>query len=65
MLSFKDFTDYCDLTEDGLRALHSGKPVNGLGTSAPPKKADKPQTPQQTLQYLRKYLDFVEGKKSK
>ncbi|WP_298609148.1 hypothetical protein [uncultured Thiothrix sp.] len=63
MLSFKDFTDYCDLSEDGLRSLHNGLPVNGLDTSnsAQPTK-HKPQTPQQTLQYLRKYLDYLEKK---
>ncbi|TXH67247.1 MAG: hypothetical protein E6Q83_18385 [Thiothrix sp.] len=63
MLSFKDFTDYCDLTEDGLRSLHDGLPVNVPATyKAIPTASTKLQTPQQTLSYLRKYLEQLEKK---
>lgn len=63
MLSFKDFTDYCDLTEDGLSPLKHKQLDQELGLASltkPPKTPAK--TTQQTLQYLRKYLDYIESK---
>lgn len=63
MLSFKDFTDYCDLTEDGLRPLKNNQSDQELGLTSLTNPAKKPaKTAQQTLQYLRKYLDYIESK---
>ncbi len=62
MLSFKDFTDYCDLTEDGLRPLKNSPAVQELGLNVLKKPTPSPvKTPQQTLQYLRNYLDYIES----
>jgi hypothetical protein len=61
MLSLKECTDFCGLTDDELMAIEHGAHVTPVGACALAQAAEEnPKDCRQVLKYMQEYLAYVE-----
>ncbi len=62
MLSLKECTDFCGLTDDEVQAIEHGAHVTPVGACALAQSAEeKPKECRQLLKYMHEYLEYVES----
>ena len=62
MLSLKECTDFCDLTDDEVKAIERGAHVCPVEACALAHEAEgKPKDCRKLLKYMHQYLEYVES----
>lgn len=62
MLSLKECSDFCDLSDDEMKAIERGAHVSPVEACALAHEAeDNPKDSRRMLRYLQEYLEYVES----
>ncbi len=62
MLSLKECTDFCDLTDDEIKAIERGAHVTPVEACALAHEAEeKPRDCRKLMKYMHQYLEYVES----